>query len=107
MDWINFLEEHTELLISNLGVSEHWVVYFRLLVLIILLIILSSLAFLITKRVFIYYLYKVLKKSSFTWDDLFADTRAFNKLAHIAPAVIVRLMAPAIFRTLNRFFHSL
>lgn len=97
MDWINFLEEHTELLISNLGVSELWVVYFRLLVLIILLIILSSLAFLITKRVFIYYLYKVLKKSSFTWDDLFADTRAFNKLAHIAPAVIVRLMAPAIF----------
>lgn len=104
MDWINFLEEHTELLISNLGVSEHWVVYFRLLVLIILLIILSSLAFLITKRVFIYYLYKVLKKSSFTWDDLFADTRAFNKLAHIAPAVIVRLMAPAIFSDFEQIF---
>jgi miniconductance mechanosensitive channel len=97
MDWINFLEEHTELLISNLGVSEPWVVYLRLLVLVILLIILSSLAFLITKRVFIYYLYKVLKKSSFVWDDLFADTRAFDKLAHIVPAVIVRLMAPSIF----------
>ncbi len=97
MDWINSLEENVELLILNLGVAEHWVVYFRLIIFIILLIILSFLAFLITKKVFIYYLYKVLKKSSFTWDDLFADTRAFDKLAHIVPAVIVRLLAPAIF----------
>jgi len=97
MNWINFFEEYIELLISNLGVSDYWVVYVRLLIFIILLIILSSFAFLITKRVFIYFIYKVLKKSSLTWNSLISDTRAFDKLAHIAPAVLSRLLVPAIF----------
>lgn len=97
MNWINYLEEQTELLITNFGISTEWAVYFRLLLFIIFLIILSSIAFLITKRIFIHYLYKVFIKTSFTWDDLFAQTRAFDNLAHIVPAVFVLLMAPAIF----------
>jgi miniconductance mechanosensitive channel len=97
MNWINYLEDQTELLITNLGISAEWAVYFRLLLFIIFLVTISSLAFFITKRVFIHYLYKIFKKTSFTWDDLFADTRAFDNLAHIVPAVFVLIMAPAIF----------
>lgn len=97
MDWIDLLEKNTEIIISNLGFSEQWIIYYRLLFLTIFLIILSSLAFLITKRIFIHYLYKVFNKNSFAWDDLFFDTRAFDKLAHIVPAVIVRIMAPVIY----------
>jgi miniconductance mechanosensitive channel len=97
MDWINYLEKHTELLITNLGILPEWAVYFRLLLFIICLFALSSIAFVITKRVLVPYLYKAFRKTSFTWDDLFADTRAFDNLAHIVPAVFVLLMAPAIF----------
>ncbi|MBX2970625.1 MAG: mechanosensitive ion channel [Cyclobacteriaceae bacterium] len=97
MTWMDFLEEQVELLISNLGVSEPWVIYLRLLAFITVLTLLSTLAFFITKRIIIHYLYKLFKKSSFTWDDLLADTKAFDKLAHITPAILVRLMAPVIF----------
>lgn len=97
MDWINYLEEQTELVMTNLGISAEWAIYCRLLLFIVFLVILSSLAFFITKKVFIHYLYKVFRKTSFTWDDLFADMRAFDNLAHIVPAFFVRIMAPVIF----------
>jgi miniconductance mechanosensitive channel len=97
MDWIKYLEEHTELLITNLGIVPEWAAYFRLLLFIVCLFTLSSIAFVISKRILIPYLYKAFKKTSFSWDDLFADTRAFDNLAHIVPAIFVLLMAPAIF----------
>lgn len=97
MNLMNYLEKQTELLITNLGVSAEWVVYCRVFLFIIFLIILSSLVFLFTKRVVIHYLYKIFRKTSFRWDDLFADTKAFDNLAHIVPAVFVRAMAPVIF----------
>ena len=97
MNWINYLEKHTELLMINLGISPEWAVYFRLLLFIVILIAVSSMAFILTKRVFIHYLYQVFRRTSFSWDDMFAETRAFDKLAHIVPAVLVLLMAPVVF----------
>ena len=97
MNWINYLEKHTELLIINLGISPEWAVYFRLLLFIVILITVSSVAFILTKRIFIHYLYQVFRRTSFSWDDMFAETRAFDKLAHIVPAVLVLLMAPVVF----------
>ncbi len=97
MDWINFLEEKTETMIINLGISADWAIYFRLLSFIIVLTFLSVVAYYITKKIIIRFLYKVFKKTSFAWDDLFVDTRAFDNLAHIAPAIIVLIMAPVVF----------
>ncbi len=97
MNWINYLEKHTELLMINLGISPEWAVYFRLLLFIVILITVSSVAFVLTKRIFLHYLYQVFRRTSFSWDDMFAETRAFDKLAHIVPAVLVLLMAPVVF----------
>lgn len=97
MDWIKHLESKTDLLITGLGVAETWVVYCRLLFFVFVLLLVSILSFYITKRIVIHYLYKIFKKTSFTWDDLFADTRAFDNIAHIVPAIFVRLLAPVIF----------
>lgn len=97
MDWIQFLEEQTEQLISNLGVLDPWVVYLRLLVFILILVLLGAISFLITKKVVIHYLYKLFIKSTFKFDDLLVEAKALDKLAHIIPALLVRVMAPVIF----------
>ncbi len=97
INWVNYIEEKTEQLIINLGIPEYWVSYCRLLVFLIFLILIASIAFLITRKIISQFLYKLFRKTSFTWDDSIADTRALDKLAHIAPAVFVRLMAPTIF----------
>lgn len=97
MNWMDYLEKQTELLLTHIGIPEEWAVYGRLLLFIIILVILSMIAFLITKRIIIHYLYKVFKKTTFKWDDLLSDTKAFDNLAHIAPAILVVIMAPNIF----------
>ncbi len=97
INWINYIEDKTEQSITNLGISEDWASYCRLLLFLLFLVIIASFAFFITKRIITQFLYKVFRKTSFTWDDSFADTGALDKLAHIVPAIFVRLMAPAIF----------
>lgn len=98
MKWINSLERQTDFLITSLGISEEWAVYFRLLIFILVLIALSSFAFMLTKRVVIHYLYKFFKKTTFTWDDLLIKKKVFNNVAHIVPAIFVKILAPIIFR---------
>ena len=73
MDWINFLEEKTETMIINLGISADWAIYFRLLSFIIVLTFLSVVAYYITKKIIIRFLYKVFKKTSFAWMTCFVD----------------------------------
>lgn len=71
--------------------------YYRLLLFTTILIGLSYLAFVLTKKVVIRLLYKTFKKTSFTWDDILVEQRALDNLAHIVPAVIVRALAPGMF----------
>lgn len=94
---MDYLENNAEILLTHIGIPEGWAVYGRLLLFIIILIILSMIVFFITKRIIIHYLYKIFKKTTFKWDDLLSDTKAFDNLAHIVPAILVVIMAPTIF----------
>lgn len=98
MIWIDFLEKKTDVLLQSMGASEEWTSYLRLLIFLLALVIISYLAFIITQKIFIKYLYRFFKKTSFSWDDRLADSKAFDKVAHIIPAVLVRIIAPALFR---------
>ncbi len=94
---IKYIEEQTELFLGQLGIPEILVVYIRLSVLSVFLLLLSVAAFWLAKKILIPYLYKFFKKTSFAWDDLFVETRAFDALPHMVPALFVRLLAPVIF----------
>jgi len=91
------IENLVDSLLAGTGINEEWIVYLRLLILLGLLIITSVLAFYITKKVVIRYLYKFFRKSPLKWDDLLADQKVFNNFSHIVPAIIVRVTAPGIF----------
>ncbi|MCO6148897.1 mechanosensitive ion channel family protein [Flavobacterium sp. NRK1] len=97
MSWIDNLEHQTELVLINIGISQQWVSFARLLLFLIVLLLFSSIVFLITRWLIVHFLYRTFKKTSFTWDDWLADTRVFDNLAHITPAIVVRIVAPRIF----------
>ncbi len=97
MGWVNHLEQYIESLLSNLGVSAEWVSFCRLLLFIFALTIIAAIAFWVTKKIIITFLYKAFKKTSFKWDDLIVETNALNNIAHIVPAIFVLIMAPVIF----------
>ena len=85
-------------LLEDSGVAAAWIPYLRLVVLLVVLGILMYASFIITRRYFIRYLHAFFKQTSAKWDDVLADNKTFENLAHIVPAVIVKIFAPILFR---------
>src|SRR5690606_40943496 len=85
-------------LLRDAGVAADWIPYLRLMVLLVLLAIILYVSFLITRRYFIRYLHAFFKQTSATWDDVLADNKTFENLAHLVPALIVKIFAPILFR---------
>jgi miniconductance mechanosensitive channel len=87
-----------ESLLRDAGVAGDWIPYLRLIVLLILLGIVLYVAFFVTRRYVIRYLHSFLKKTPAKWDDVLADNKTFENLAHIVPAIIVKIFVPILFR---------
>lgn len=94
---MNYIEIWIENLLINTGVSEGAAIYLRLLILCVLLIPLAGLSFVLFKKIITNYIYRLIKKTPFTWDDVLADHQVLNNLAHIVPAIIVKGLAPTVF----------
>ncbi len=88
--------------IINLGVSEGAAPYIRLLVLLLVIALLAWLFFFITKRLVNGVLQKYVKRSRVKWDDMMMDNKVFSNLAHIVPAIIVKIITPIIFRDFEK-----
>lgn len=54
-----------------------------------LLALAAWLALLLTRRVLLRALHRVVSKTRFTWDDTIHEHRVFQRLAHVAPALVV------------------
>src|SRR5690606_13067383 len=96
----NFMQEIREwldTLLVDAHIADEWMPWVRLLILITGLLIVSSLAFWVTKRVVVKIIYSFFQKTRVTWDDILAEHRTFDKLAHMIPALIVRGSLPMIF----------
>lgn len=94
---MDYIENWIEQLLINSGVSEEIAVYLRLLILLVGLVIVAGVAYGITKKIIVTYVYKIIRKSPITWDDVLADRQVFNNVAHIVPALFVREFAQSIF----------
>ncbi len=60
-------------------------------------ILVSVLANWVTKRLIIYIENRVIKRTRFTWDDIIAENKVFDRLSHFAPALIIYFASPALF----------
>lgn len=96
------LENYTEHFISDLGIAEPYIIYFRLAFFLILLFISASILNLLTKKVFLKYLYKFFTNNSFKWDDSFVEKGVFNKLSRLVPALLIRAVVPVIFSDFDK-----
>jgi miniconductance mechanosensitive channel len=95
---MEYLENWIETLLIANGVEGEAAMYWRLAVLVTALIVLSVMSYWVTKRIVVYYIYKIVRRTEATWDDILADNGVLNNLAHIVPALFVRSFAQIIFR---------
>jgi len=91
--WINWYNE----LLSGTGLSEGMVVFIENGTTILITIILALLADIIVKRIIVSSITRLAKRSKNEWDDVFVKQKVFNRLAHLAPALIVYYALQYIF----------
>lgn len=77
----------------SLGLSRSLSVFFETIIIVIIVAALSCLSFLITRFIIDKVIAKIVRRTSFKWDDIFFDNHVFTRLSHFAPAIIIHLMA--------------
>ncbi|NLY71142.1 MAG: mechanosensitive ion channel [Clostridiales bacterium] len=81
-------------LLIGYGVGENIASYFTYGIIILIIIIVSTLAYLITKKVILRLILHFIENNSVEWDRVLVERRVFHKLALIVPAIVIYLFAP-------------
>lgn len=76
-------------LISGMGLSDGMTVFIENATIILITILLALLADFVVKRIIIGTITRLAKHSKNEWDDVFVRQKVFNRLAHLAPAIII------------------
>ncbi len=76
-------------LFAGLGLSGTVAEYLTQTLVIVLVITLSFLAHLITKKIVLVKLTQLTIKTKYQWDDIFLDAKVFHRLFHLAPALVL------------------
>jgi miniconductance mechanosensitive channel len=83
--WISWFIE----VLTQAGLSDDLVILIENATIILITIGLAILADYIVKRIIITTIHRIARKSKNKWDDIFVERKVFNRLAHLAPAIIV------------------
>jgi miniconductance mechanosensitive channel len=84
----SFLFDIKELLLSW-GVREEYVSYFNFFSGIATILILALLSDLISRMLILTIIARIVEKTANNWDDIIFDRKVFNRLSHLAPAIII------------------
>ena len=73
----------------QLGLSEQHANILKFAVIIVFILIISYLAYLITNKVILRLIRKLISKTKYTWDDILLQKKVLNRLSHLVPAIII------------------
>jgi miniconductance mechanosensitive channel len=76
-------------LIEGLGIEPGQAAHLQSLIVIGIIILFSFLVDILMKRIIIVSIRSYVTRSENEWDDIFMENRVFNRLAHIAPALVL------------------
>jgi len=87
----NILESY-RLLLESVGFSEQWALITENATVFIIIVLLAFLADRITKGILVSVIKRLVKRSKNQYDDIFLEKGVFNRLAHIAPALVINAL---------------
>ena len=99
---LQYIKNFIDNLLVDWGVAQNLILTLRVLILLAVMVLIAYVAFWITKKLFIKYLYKFIRRTPMKWDDILVDHRTFDSVAHIIPAVIVKVVAPVLFSDFSK-----
>jgi len=95
-----WIDSYQELLIRA-GASEQLAIIIENVTVILITALLAWLADYVIKKIIISTITRIARKSKTRWDDIFVRRKVFNRLAHLAPALIVYYSLQFIFEAPN------
>jgi miniconductance mechanosensitive channel len=83
------------------GLSESWATLSALGIGVLGILILSLVADLLTKRILLAILTRIIRRTKTNWDDALLERKVLHRLAHLAPAMVISITAPIVFRDMD------
>jgi len=87
----------------DLGLSESIAHQVQFALEVLILILLCFIANTIAKKIFVRIITVVVKRTNFVWDDVLLENKVFDRLAHLAPALVVQATAAFVFADFQDF----
>ena len=75
--------------LNGTGLTEEFTRFIENATILVVIILLAFLADVITKRIIITAIKSIAVKTKNKWDDIFIKRKVFNRLAHLAPAIVI------------------
>ncbi|MES2766916.1 MAG: mechanosensitive ion channel domain-containing protein [Bacteroidota bacterium] len=100
---MNDFQRWIESLLGNAGVSESALPYVQLAVTLLLFFAFAYLSLIIARRSILKFLHPFFKRTAVQWDDILIEYKTLDKLAHIVPAIIFKMLAPFVFAEFDEF----
>ena len=76
------------------GVTETQAVVVSRIVAVLFVALVSYLANFIVKRIILTVVHTIVRRTKTDWDDALVERKVFTKLSHLAPAMVIRALAP-------------
>lgn len=73
----------------DLGLSVFWAEILKLVIVISVVFVISYVANFITKKFISVIVSRIVKKTTFTWDDILLKNKVFHRFSHVVPALII------------------
>ena len=81
----------------DIGIPENIASQFQFLFEVLFLLNLCFIADKLAKKLFVRLIHSIVKKTKFLWDDVLLENKVFDRLAHLAPALVVQATASFFF----------
>jgi miniconductance mechanosensitive channel len=79
--------------LEMLNMSDYWIGVFELIVSILIMGIFSYLAFILTRRVLLLPIIRMIRRTKSKLDDFLVQRKVFHRLTHLAPIVVIYVLS--------------
>ena len=85
-------------LLTGIGMPLNLAIFVKIFIFLIVTVLLSYLSDIIVRKLIVSVFTAIIKRSKTKIDDIFLERKVFNRLSHLAPAMVIFFLTPLVFQ---------
>ena len=85
-------------LLTGIGMPLNLAIFVKIFIFLIVAVLLSYLSDIIVRKLIVSVFTAIIKRSKTKIDDIFLERKVFNRLSHLAPAMVIFFLTPLVFQ---------